>query len=131
MRIKLFFFILLFTPIILLPQKENDVKLVIRILIDQLRYDYLERYYIEFGDIGFKWLISEGTNSTNSRINYIPTVTGASHTSINTGATPYYYGIIANYLPSERHYASTHGSGHSSGNHIRMIVFCKGIKPEK
>ncbi|MDX1699689.1 MAG: alkaline phosphatase family protein, partial [Melioribacteraceae bacterium] len=96
MKTKLFFLCIIIAPIILLSQKEKDIKLVVGIVVDQMRYDYLERYYNEFGENGFRRLINEGTNFTNCRINYIPTVTGAGHASIYTGTSPYYHGIVAN-----------------------------------
>jgi len=77
-------------------QKSKEPKLAVGIVVDQMRYDYLEKFYNDFGENGFKRLINGGTNFTNCKINYIPTVTGAGHASIYTGTTPYFHGIIAN-----------------------------------
>lgn len=71
-------------------------KLVVGIVIDQMRYDYLTRFYNKFGEGGFKRLINEGFNCKNNHFNYIPTYTGPGHASIYTGTTPKYHGIIAN-----------------------------------
>ena len=72
-------------------------KLVVGIVVDQMRFDYINRYWNDYGDDGFKRLISEGYNCTNTHFNYIPTYTGPGHASIYTGATPSTHGIISNY----------------------------------
>jgi predicted AlkP superfamily pyrophosphatase or phosphodiesterase len=71
-------------------------KLVVGIVIDQMRYDYLTRFYSKYGDGGFKRLVKEGFNCKNNHYNYVPTYTGPGHTSIYTGTTPKYHGIISN-----------------------------------
>ncbi|WP_188654628.1 alkaline phosphatase PafA [Yeosuana aromativorans] len=71
-------------------------KLVVGIVVDQMRYDYLTRFYNKYGEGGFKRLMNEGFNCKNNHFNYIPTYTGPGHTSIYTGTTPKYHGIIAN-----------------------------------
>ncbi|MFH6770017.1 alkaline phosphatase PafA [Gaetbulibacter aquiaggeris] len=71
-------------------------KLVVGIVVDQMRYDYLTRFYSRYGEGGFKRLMNEGFNCKNNHFNYIPTYTGPGHTSIYTGTTPKYHGIISN-----------------------------------
>ncbi|OMP30989.1 alkaline phosphatase PafA [Mangrovimonas sp. DI 80] len=71
-------------------------KLVVGIIVDQMRYDYLTRYYNKYGEGGFKRLINEGFNCKNNHFNYIPTKTGPGHASVFTGTTPKYHGIIGN-----------------------------------
>ncbi|MFH4963910.1 alkaline phosphatase PafA [Gaetbulibacter sp. M235] len=71
-------------------------KLVVGIVIDQMRYDYLTRFYNRYGEGGFKRMMNEGFNCKNNHFNYIPTYTGPGHTSVYTGTTPKYHGIIAN-----------------------------------
>ena len=71
-------------------------KLVVGIVVDQMRYDYLYRYYDLYSDGGFKRLMKQGMNFTYAQYNYIPTYTGPGHASIYTGSTPYYHGIISN-----------------------------------
>lgn len=71
-------------------------KLVVGIVVDQMRYDYLSRYWDKFGDEGFKKLVNEGFNCKNTHYNYMPTFTGPGHASIYTGTTPENHGIIAN-----------------------------------
>lgn len=72
-------------------------KLVVGIVVDQMRYDYLTRFYSKFGDDGFKRLINDGFNCKNNHYNYVPTYTGPGHASIFTGTSPKNHGIIANY----------------------------------
>ncbi len=71
-------------------------KLVVGIVVDQMRWDYLPRYYDQFGDDGFKRLIDEGFSCDNCLINYLPTVTSIGHTSVYTGTTPAFHGICGN-----------------------------------
>jgi predicted AlkP superfamily pyrophosphatase or phosphodiesterase len=71
-------------------------KLVVSIVVDQMRYDYLTRFYSKYSDGGFKRIINEGFNCKNNHFNYIPTKTGPGHASIFTGTTPKYHGIIGN-----------------------------------
>ncbi|WP_460218218.1 alkaline phosphatase PafA [Psychroserpens sp. MEBiC05023] len=83
------------------PTKTQDKpignpKLVVGIVVDQMRYDYLTRFYKKFGQGGFKRMIDEGFNCKNNHFNYIPTKTAAGHASIYTGTTPRYHGVIGN-----------------------------------
>ncbi len=74
----------------------NKPKLVVGIVIDQMRYDYLTRFYSKYGEAGFKRLIKNGYTCKNNHYNYIPTFTGPGHASIFSGTTPRYHGIISN-----------------------------------
>ena len=71
-------------------------KLVVGIVVDQMRWDYLCRYYDQFGDDGFRRLIDKGFSCDNCLINYLPTVTAIGHTSAYTGSTPALHGICGN-----------------------------------
>lgn len=71
-------------------------KLIIGIVVDQMRYDYLLRFKDKFGSKGFNKIIAEGTTFENGHFNYIPTYTAVGHTSIYTGTTPKNHGIIGN-----------------------------------
>lgn len=71
-------------------------KLVVGIVIDQMRYDYLYRFSALYGENGLKKLMNEGSNFTYAHYNYVPTYTAPGHTSIYTGTTPYFHGIISN-----------------------------------
>ncbi|HVO73691.1 MAG TPA: alkaline phosphatase family protein, partial [Ignavibacteriaceae bacterium] len=78
------------------PQNDRAPKLVVGIVVDQMRYDYITRFYNNFGEGGLKRLMDEGTNFTFAHYNYVPTVTGPGHASVYTGTTPFYHGIINN-----------------------------------
>lgn len=84
---------LLFLSLSALAQKP---KLVVGIVVDQMRYDYLFRFESKFGKGGFKRLLSEGFLCRNAQYNYVPTYTGPGHASIYTGATPAIHGIAGN-----------------------------------
>lgn len=71
-------------------------KLVVGIVVDQMRYDYLTRFYDKYSDGGFKRMINQGYNCKNNHFNFIPTYTAPGHASIYTGTTPKYHGIIGN-----------------------------------
>ena len=72
-------------------------KLVVGIVVDQMRYDYLYRYWDKFpASGGFKRLLGEGFSYESCHYNYVPTYTGPGHTSIYTGTTPATHGIVGN-----------------------------------
>ncbi len=71
-------------------------KLVVGLVIDQMRWDYLYRYYNKFGNDGFKRLLNTGYSLNNVNIPYVPTVTALGHTSIYTGSVPAIHGIAGN-----------------------------------
>lgn len=72
-------------------------KLVVGIVVDQMRWDYLYKFYNLYSeDGGFKKLLNEGYSCDNTFIPYTPTVTAAGHTSIFTGSVPAINGIIGN-----------------------------------
>ena len=75
----------------------SQPKLVVGIVVDQMRYDYLTRFLAKYGDGGFKRMMNEGFNCKNNHYNYVPTYTAPGHASIYTGTTPKYHGIISNY----------------------------------
>ncbi|NVK53045.1 MAG: alkaline phosphatase family protein [Flavobacteriaceae bacterium] len=72
-------------------------KLVVGIVIDQMRYDYLIRFASKYGNDGFKRILNNGFSLENAHYNYIPTYTAVGHTSIYTGTTPENHGIIGNW----------------------------------
>lgn len=95
---KIIFFILFIIAFSSKAQKskQEKPKLVIGIVIDQMRYDYLTRFSDRFGENGFKRLLKNGFSLENAHYNYIPTYTAVGHTSIYTGTTPDNHGIISN-----------------------------------
>ena len=96
-RILIFLvFLLLSTQCLIGQKKTTSPKLVVGIVVDQMRYDFLYRFNSLYSENGFKKLMKDGSNFTFAHFNYIPTYTGPGHASIYTGTTPYYHGIISN-----------------------------------
>jgi len=92
-------FLLMCTNINLFSQKETSLKkpkLIVGIVVDQMRYDYVFRYWDKFSSGGFKRLINNGFFCKNTNYNYVPTYTGPGHASIFTGSFPAIHGIISN-----------------------------------
>ena len=71
-------------------------KLIVGIVVDQMRWDYLYRYYNRFSEGGFKRLLKEGFSCENTYINYLPSYTAVGHTCIYTGSVPSISGITGN-----------------------------------
>ena len=79
-----------------IAQNPSKPKLVIGIVVDQMRYEYLFKYHDRYTEGGFKRLMQEGFMMKNGHYNYIPTYTGPGHSSVYTGTTPSTHGIIGN-----------------------------------
>lgn len=71
-------------------------KVIIGITVDQMRYDYIERYWDDYSEGGFKRLVKDGFFCRNLHYNYFPTYTAPGHASVFTGTTPAHHGIIEN-----------------------------------
>jgi len=71
-------------------------KLVVGIMVDQMRWDYIYRFYDRYGNNGFKRFLREGTTCENTFIPYAQTVTAAGHTCVYTGSVPAIHGIMGN-----------------------------------
>jgi hypothetical protein len=80
-------------------------KLVVVIVIDQFRGDYLERYRDQFGDGGFRMLLDNGANFTDCNYDYANTRTAPGHATLFTGAYTSGHGIAANewWDPQKKH----------------------------
>ncbi len=81
------------------PQKSAALprpKLVVGIVIDQMRWDYLYRYYDRYQQGGFRRLLAEGFSCENTYINYLPSVTAIGHSTIYSGSVPAIHGITGN-----------------------------------
>ena len=70
--------------------------LVVGIVVDQMRYDYLYKYADRYSNNGLKRLMREGMNCQDNHYNYAPTVTAAGHASVYTGTVPAVHGIVGN-----------------------------------
>ncbi|MDC1237357.1 alkaline phosphatase family protein [Polaribacter sp.] len=71
-------------------------KLVIGIVIDQMRYDYLTRFADRYGKGGFNRILKNGFSLENAHYNFIPTYTAVGHASIYAGTAPSNHGVISN-----------------------------------
>jgi predicted AlkP superfamily pyrophosphatase or phosphodiesterase len=69
---------------------------VVGIVIDQMRWDYLYRYYNRYGNGGFKRMLNEGFSCENTMINYLPSFTAVGHSTVFTGSIPALDGIAGN-----------------------------------
>ena len=76
--------------------KEQKPTLVVGIVVDQMRFDYLTKYVDRYSEHGFKKLLNQGFSLTNAHFNHLGTYTAVGHASIYTGTTPSDHGIIGN-----------------------------------
>lgn len=98
-RLTAIFLLLFFFANLSVAQRTQSPKkprLVLVIVVDQFRYDYLTRFRDLFGPGGFKRLMRDGAHWTNAHYPFIPTKTAPGHTAIMTGAPPSVSGIAAN-----------------------------------
>jgi len=77
-------------------QAQQRPKLVVGIVVDQMRMEYLYRFSDDFSTRGFKRLMDNGFTYHNMNYNYVPTFTAPGHASIYTGTTPAVHGILGN-----------------------------------
>ncbi len=75
---------------------QNRPKLVVGIVVDQMKMEYLYRFQSDFSENGFKRLMNNGYTFHNMHYNYMPTYTAPGHASIYTGTTPANHGIVGN-----------------------------------
>jgi len=75
---------------------QDKPKLVIGIVVDQMKMEYLNRFSNDFSENGFKRLMNDGYAFLNTHYNYMPTYTAPGHASIYTGTTPAVHGIVGN-----------------------------------
>ncbi len=97
---RLYFFIaaFFFSMVAQAQQTLQRPKLVVGLVVDQMRWDYLYRYFDRLApNGGFKRMMNQGFNCENTLIPYTPTYTGCGHSSIYTGSVPALNGISGNY----------------------------------
>src|SRR5689334_21781085 len=95
MRIRVVTF-LLFVAGIVQAQTASKPKLIVGIVVDQMRWDYLYRFSDRYGTGGFKRLLGEGFSCENTFIPYTPTYTAPGHACVYTGSVPSLNGIVGN-----------------------------------
>ncbi len=101
---KYFQYLIYFLSITTLGQKRNHdnlkapikPKLIVGIVVDQMRYDYLYKYAAKYGNGGFKRLMNEGFNCKNNHYSYAATSTGPGHSHVFNGSLPAISGIVGN-----------------------------------
>lgn len=103
MRLSLisFLMLMLFSATGLQAQTRSRIpsekpKLIVTMVVDQMRYDFIHRYWEKFGDEGIKKLVGSGTFCKNASYNYLINETAVGHSTISTGALPAHHGIISN-----------------------------------
>lgn len=106
-------------------------KLVVGIIVDQMRYDYLTRFWDHYGEGGFKRLAGQGYNCKNHHFNYAPTSTGPGHTSVYTGATPSSHGIIGNNWYDKEANASVYCASDDSYNSVGTTSDAGKMSPHR
>ena len=75
----------------------NKPKLIVGIVIDQMRWDYLQRFQPLYkSNGGFKRMMNNGFSCDNTMLPYTPTVTACGHTCVYTGSVPNIHGIVGN-----------------------------------
>jgi predicted AlkP superfamily pyrophosphatase or phosphodiesterase len=78
------------------PANGSRPRLVLLIVVDQFRYDYLDRFGDLFGSHGIGRLMREGASWTDANFDHMPTYTAPGHATFMTGAWPSQTGIVAN-----------------------------------
>ena len=109
-------------------------KLVVGLVVDQMRWDYLYYYYDKYGTDGLRRLVDQGYSFENTMINYVPTVTAIGHSSIYTGSVPALTGIAGNHFfengelkycvgdPTVKSVGSNNSAGQMSPRIVRMVL---------
>ncbi len=116
-------------------------KLVVGVVVDQMRYDQLYRYQKHFGQGGFNRLLRDGFSCENTHYNYMPTNTGPGHAAIYTGTTPAINGIIGNYwwdnewhadryVTEDKRYKTVGAPDGKSGRHSPSVLLSTTITDE-
>ncbi|MBK6276579.1 MAG: alkaline phosphatase family protein [Saprospirales bacterium] len=148
MKKQLIFTAFLFSFILSFSQTTKPIaqnarpKLIVGIVVDQMRWDFLYRYYDRYSKGGFKRLMNDGFNCENTFIPYTPTVTAAGHTCIYTGSVPAIHGIVGNgwydYTEKREMYCSedksvqtvgaTNDNGKMSPKNMLTTTICDELK---
>ena len=97
-RIFTFILLLLLVSVTSFSQTQLErPKLVVGLMLDQMRWDYLYRYYDRYSEKGgFKRLLKDGNTCENTLIPYAPSVTACGHSVVYTGSAPAITGITGN-----------------------------------
>jgi hypothetical protein len=85
-----------FTPLQNEEPESDSPALVLGIMVDQMRPEFIVRYWDSFREDGFRRLYRDGFRFTNVHFDYMPTATGAGHASVYSGTWPSTHGAIGN-----------------------------------
>lgn len=124
------------------PGTTPKPKLVIGLVVDQMRWDFLYRFESKYGNDGFRKLVAEGYVCEYAQYNYVPTYTAPGHASIYTGSVPAVHGIIGNdwydkaskaeiYCVTDTNFASvgtTSDEGRKSPHRMITTTWCDELK---
>ena len=96
-------------------------RLVVGLVVDQMRWDYLYYYHDQYGPDGLRRLMDGGFSFENTMINYVPTVTAIGHASVYTGSVPALHGIAGNnfYIDGRKTYCCSDTTVQSVGSKSR------------
>ncbi|MBQ19263.1 MAG: alkaline phosphatase [Flavobacteriales bacterium] len=111
--------------------QQKQPKLVVGIVVDQMRYDYLTRFWEKFSENGFKKLVNNGFNCEQTHFNYMPTYTAPGHASIYTGTTPANHGIIANTWYDKTNKAKTYCTSDENVQSVGTTTNMGKMSPNK
>ena len=87
----------LISSCIVQAQPVERPKLIVGIVVDQMRWDYLYRFYDRYTAGGFKRMLNQGFSCENTFIPYTPTITACGHSTIYSGSVPAISGISGNF----------------------------------
>ncbi len=138
LTVSLLFFVLQISFAQTIPPQP---RLVVGIVVDQMRYDFLYRYQSKYVAGGFRRLLGEGFSCENTHYNYAPTYTAPGHAAIYTGATPSVSGIIANewwdpewrehrYVTTDKRYKTVGSPAVKVGQHSPAVLLSTTITDE-
>jgi len=111
-------------------QKSARPKLAVGIVVDQMRHDYIYRYWDKYSEGGFKKLMNQGFSCENAHYNYVPTTTGPGHASIYTGASPAVHGIIGNDWPMRNSRKAMYCAGDDSVKSVGGNILAGRMSPK-
>lgn len=117
-------------PVQTTAQQLTKPKLVVGIVIDQMRWDYLYRFSQLYSNNGFKRLIGEGFSCDNTLIPYTPTYTAPGHTCIYTGSVPAIHGIVGNNWYDKSRNANVYCTEDSTVSTVGNISDAGKMSPE-
>ncbi|MFN8277793.1 MAG: alkaline phosphatase PafA [Chitinophagales bacterium] len=134
--------LLLIAPLFLAAQNAEKPKLIVGIVVDQMRYDFLYRYSDRYGNNGFKKLLARGYSCENTHIPYVPTITAPGHTCVYTGSVPALHGIVSNewysrqqkteiYCVADTHYRTIGAeskTGQCSPNNLKVTTITDELR---